>query len=442
MDINNDKISEYKSQSKHKLTFIVSIMVLIITIILDFQYSDQLMNISIEITYFLQQNYDLKILSFFFSYVAFFSIFAYVFLIFTISKNPESSFALILGFAFFLYLQAILKLLYKDPRPVMLSEKLNGDYCICDYGKPSGHSMSSVGMLLLIYSQIRFEYSPSRCFKIFLKIFFGSLVFMIMFSRLYLGVHSINQIFLGFIWGVTVFYFLKRYRDSILKYLIWPIFYKERFRSKNAIAFLFFIMIFLNYILFVTWAYVFTNYEYPDMSFIKFKNCNECYFLIENVAQNFSTKSLREALAFNLYFGMLFGIFLSKQKNFKYKGLLADGSKKKYFVRLLVLLVFAGFIIFAYYPKINFNLLAIARAGVFCFLSGILFTSIYFWTLKKLGLDFEMEEIIRTGELENVVVGLSKQEEEYNREVKGGEFNGEDDKGEFKGGDISLLSKS
>lgn len=421
MEINNDKITEYISQSKYKISFIISIMVLIITMILDFNYSSYIMQVSIDLTYYLQTNHDLKLLSFFFSYIAFFSIFAYVFLIFTISKNPESSFTLILGFSLFLYLQAILKLLYKDPRPVFLSEKLNGDYCVCDYGKPSGHSMSSVGMLLLIYSEIGAEFKPRKFVRFFLKVFFSSLVFMIVFSRVYLGVHSLNQIFLGFVLGIVVFYFLKRFRDVILKYLIWPIFYKERFRNKNAISFLFFIMIFMNYILFVTWAYVFTNYEYPDMAFIKFKNCSECYFLVENVSQNFSTKSLKEALAFNLYFGMLFGIFLSKTKNFKYKGLMADGSKRKYFVRLIVLLIFCGFIAFAYFPKINFNLLAIARAGVFCFLSGILITSIYFWALKKLGLDFEREDL-RVGKLQNVNIRLNdnENEEEYISEIKGG----------------------
>ena len=46
-----------------------------------------------------------------------------------------------------------------------------------------------------------------------------------------------------------------------MKYLIWPAFYKKRFRGINSIAWLLVINVSLNYILLSLWAYVYTNIE-------------------------------------------------------------------------------------------------------------------------------------------------------------------------------------
>lgn len=390
----HENISEYISYSKSKLSFIISLMILIIAITVDSHYNAELTDYSITQSLYLQQfSKTLTFPSFIFSYIIFFTLFLYIIIIYTLRENSENTFILLFGVTLMIYAQSLLKIVFKDPRPIFLNKMLHSDNCICDYGKPSGHALCSTGILFFIYNDLVIHHNFGSVKKFFLKIFFFCLLFLIMASRLFFGVHTINQCVLGFFFGITIFFFVIRMKDNLLKYIIWPIFYKERFRKKNPIAILFCIMILMNYLLFVVWADALTHYEIPNMKFIEFKNCEFCVFNEIQISNNFSSKSLKEALGFNLFFGMLLGIFLSKKKIFNYKGLFREKNLKKYFLRLFIFLKFASFLSFAYYPDYQgFMLFNIGKGLVIPLVVGLNLTSSYFWFLDFLGLGLFDEE--------------------------------------------------
>ena len=222
---------------------------------------------------------------------------------------------------------------------------------------------------------------------IMLKLFaFLSLIF-IMFSRVWYGVHSINQCITGSMIGITSFFVVVRIEDFMLKKLFWPLIYKERFRHKNAFAYLSFIFIGSNYIFFSYWAHVYTNFE-NQYDFRKwFPNCIESCFPNEaTLRQNFSTKILRESLIFNFFFGVIIGIFLNKDGVFTYKGLYTDNDLKKYILRMLILAVYLSPMCLIVYPKITHPILNFSRSLLVSVSQGIVMMTVYLWTLKKLNL--------------------------------------------------------
>ena len=240
---------------------------------------------------------------------------------------------------------------------------------------------------------------------------------MVVFSRIYFGAHSINQCYIGVLFGVQSFLFIKMYRDNFLKHILLPIFKKLRYKNQNSIALILLLIIVTNYSKFVSWAYVFTIYEQPIISKkrIDFKNCYFCISDPVTISKNFSSKTLFEILLVNFYFGMLLGIYLSRERSFSFKGLFFDNSILKFFLRVLVLFICMGSImIFILYPKINSRqgeLINFARCLSFSFLAGIFFMSYYRHLLIILNLNKEAKEEYKIEKMD------SKKELDYELET-------------------------
>lgn len=62
---------------------------------------------------------------------------------------------------------------------------------MCDYGKPSGHSLTSTGLLLLIIWDLKITYDPPKRFIDLLRIGAFITVLFVMFSRVWYGQHSV-----------------------------------------------------------------------------------------------------------------------------------------------------------------------------------------------------------------------------------------------------------
>ena len=108
----------------------------------------------------------------------------------------------IIHLSFFLigfHIIAILKQAYQQSRPIWVSDQISKWewFCPTDFGNPSGHSYVAFPLFEPIISKyIGFER---------LKIAWGFVILfgvVVPFSRMYLGVHSINQIFFGFSFGM------------------------------------------------------------------------------------------------------------------------------------------------------------------------------------------------------------------------------------------------
>lgn len=106
------------------------------------------------------------------------------------------------------YLLALTKILYHDPRPYMVDDRISMKSCAYDYGNPSGHALASVAFSTFIFlmynysnmSPINNQFRNLR-FLITLVI---ALTFsgLLTFSRVYLGVHAIDQVLLGSLYGI------------------------------------------------------------------------------------------------------------------------------------------------------------------------------------------------------------------------------------------------
>jgi len=101
----------------------------------------------------------------------------------------------------------IFKLIYSNPRPYFSDTNITPIQCEGGYGNPSGHSFSSSGCYLAFYHLTSTnEFLNEKVWlKIIYGIFMGSMVIIILFSRLFLGVHSLNQIIYGLTLGVWLY---------------------------------------------------------------------------------------------------------------------------------------------------------------------------------------------------------------------------------------------
>lgn len=76
--------------------------------------------------------------------------------------------------------------------------------CETDFGNPSGHSETVVAMSLILVLDFCKVHNPPSSVKLMAIIFAGILSWSIAYSRLFLGVHSLNQVFFGGLLGAWV----------------------------------------------------------------------------------------------------------------------------------------------------------------------------------------------------------------------------------------------
>jgi membrane-associated phospholipid phosphatase len=268
---------------------------------------------------------------------------------------------------FAIYLQAALKLVYLDWRPVFLSANFNSKYCDADYGKPSGHALTSAFLLPITLNII---YNPTTRFgkwSIYMVSFL--VVGCIMFSRLYFAKHSINQLILGFFIGVFCHVLFNLVFDNWLKNnfyiptVLSNIKNEERpieldsgspkdhspqpmppqtitlpNNQKNSLLIkendqnnldgkIFISVMLVSNILLLSGVFAAKYFvEFPDSYFFKsFKNC----FSLKNLYDSsFSSKIIRDGGAFNIFFG-IFAAHFSHEKKVKQSSISNPSSAQK-----------------------------------------------------------------------------------------------------------------
>ena len=107
-----------------------------------------------------------------------------------------------------LYFDLLMKLIYAELRPFLVFEEIFKE-CESGFGNPSGHSFGSVFIYLCLYSLLaETKWMKERVYCKYLFLFFMILLSTsVCLSRIYLGVHSINQVVYGACLGLT-FYFI------------------------------------------------------------------------------------------------------------------------------------------------------------------------------------------------------------------------------------------
>ncbi len=103
-------------------------------------------------------------------------------------------------------LNGILKLAMRGPRPYWYSTKVQAMAFETSFGVPSGHAQLATGVWGMMAAHIRRAWAWLAATVI---------IFLIGFSRLYLGVHFLHDVLLGWLLGVIVLWAFLRYWDRV-----------------------------------------------------------------------------------------------------------------------------------------------------------------------------------------------------------------------------------
>ena len=219
-----------------------------------------------------------------------------------------------------LFIPTFLKTIYTDPRPYMVLNHLKAQECEFDFGKPSGHAFYGFTFYVLTYSYLLeiFKSNQTKPSLFYSKnaralgwIITAILIFLIGGSRVFLGVHSIDQLLLGWIFGIFYCISIWTYFDGkyteYLKYIIkkdW----KGRNNFKQAVSQIFILIIMAFGIPTVIYLFQNQNIEYNEswLNNISNKCGNKGYNKIL-LAYNY-----KKCAVLMTTFGLLLGILFSK----------------------------------------------------------------------------------------------------------------------------------
>lgn len=189
----DENMETYVEKSGYKVELIICCFLLVISILLDQLYGHSIFHFSSNVTLLLQE-YDMKDVSLFTSYFMYFLLFIYPLICYVIRNHIETSLIMLMQTATLIYFEALLKMVYTDSRPLYVNEDIKEFYCVCDYGKPSGHCMIAVALPLLIISDLNSRFNISKNLKVLIVFLYLFSVGIVSLSRMYLGEHSINQV--------------------------------------------------------------------------------------------------------------------------------------------------------------------------------------------------------------------------------------------------------
>lgn len=113
---------------------------------------------------------------------------------------------LIITLAISVFSNTLIKMVLKDSRPFFISDEFFLDKCEFEYGFPSGHSQTAVTFYLTLLTLLFREYNVKRG-KILAYILVGFWCLIVGVSRITLGVHTFEQILVGFGVGLIVHIF-------------------------------------------------------------------------------------------------------------------------------------------------------------------------------------------------------------------------------------------
>ena len=195
-----------KNLTKFQKSIAVLLYVLVM-IIIELFYRNPLFNKSLELIPNLQSNQSIKA---FWKFITIFGtekVLIPFFLIFFNWYSLSKSYLYLTILIFSVYFDNVLKIIYNNPRPYWVSTAISSENCEGGYGNPSGHAFSSSCVYLTIWHIT----SDNEFFtkRYWLRVIYLGitliLIFLIMFSRLYLGVHSLNQLLYGFLLGLSLY---------------------------------------------------------------------------------------------------------------------------------------------------------------------------------------------------------------------------------------------
>ena len=339
-----------KSEKKRNIMYLsISIIVLIIYHLIEYFFGDAMFNSSIKLSKSLQ-TLNIDFFCFFISHVFYYSLYIYILIApYLRKKNNEKLFMYVFEIFFSVYFANMLKNVYRILRPSLLSTDLKetGSFCENTYGQPSGHTQAVFSLILIIHHDLtRHMKFLKRFLLFFFTIFFA---FLVSFTRVYFGVHSYNQVFMGIIWAVVTFFFFETFSDFFCEQFIIPLINRKKFDKKRKISFIIFTLLMIVLVLIMFLVYFISISKESDEYFSIIVNCKSVFTNLPN----FSERSLgTSSVIIFLYFYFL-GIFLYPG-NFKtFSHFYFDKKKLRLTIRIIFhLLIILGMVLHRV-PKIN-----------------------------------------------------------------------------------------
>jgi membrane-associated phospholipid phosphatase len=158
---------------------------------------------------------------------AYFGFFLYVFL----QEQRGRAFYYAIFLTFTLFVMNLTKMAYHEPRPYMYSEAIQVFGCSAEYGNPSGHSIFAAAFDIFLYLDVFHAqedrssrgkrpvwWSYLQAASLFVAV---TLALCVGFARFYVGVHTINQILYGWLWGLWIaLYFHFCLRVALISHIV------------------------------------------------------------------------------------------------------------------------------------------------------------------------------------------------------------------------------
>ena len=382
---------QYEIENKRmasRLVLIIMGCLIGIFLIYDHFYYRQIFKYSITFSIQLQK-LNLYGISYFISHVFFYIIFSYIPLTFFLQNTTPKSLLNIMQFFFNIYSYTILKMIIRGSRPSFESLDLNSakGFCENDYGNPSGHGMVSINILLIIARDTTQNLKGWRKFITYFICLSLSLV--VCLSRLYFGVHSIDQTMLGLSFGFCVFLIFEVYEQVITENLVFPILYKDNFGYKKTRNLIIGITILFNVLIYIFWSICYYLETNRDDYFYFVKNCK----MVFHKDPNFSYKLLSSGLAINNPIGIFLGMLNCKQNikfatNFYY-----DRNIYKFIIRIVFFTLLYLPSLLSYYPRIPGKTFNILRANIILFLGGYVVSRYIFSLFEWFGIPYQKKQL-------------------------------------------------
>jgi membrane-associated phospholipid phosphatase len=297
-----------------KLQTICILFCFALTIGLEFLYRDTLFSISLDFTKALQDwggtpaDLLFRSISEFGSLPVFLPMYLVLFLFFPLTK----SYTYITVFATVSFTTNIMKVFYAAPRPFWIDNSLLRS-CSSGYGNPSGHSSESFAVYLTFWRIVTGTefFQHRKVLKYILLTSFIMMVGFIIFSRVYLGSHSLNQILYGSTLGI-LFYFL--YVEVLRLHEIDSKPFFAFFRNIRYTAYI--TALYTTVISILVLAYLFRSSDTADYDTILTTICPNM-----SSVNKFNNDGLVKGLILGLHVGAHYGlILLSRVVDDKYNG--------------------------------------------------------------------------------------------------------------------------
>ncbi len=352
---------------------ILLIFYFILCILTESLYKEPLFKKSLSFESSFQKKFNSQFFSTYFSIITHFGsqvFYIPVLFIFFYFNPINYCFYIITTLIISLYIDCLLKIIYHDPRPYWIETKLFRD-CEIGYGNPSGHSLCATATYFGIWklSMTNKFFRERKKYRIYTLIFTIFFIFNILISRLYKGVHSIDQIIYGGLLGLGVYYFLYH----IIKGYKWnpKIFFEKIDKGK-----IFMIPLFIFLVLFVLPFYFI--FKASD------EKINQYNLILNSLCPQikdylkYNNNGLLGCLAILIFFGMYLGLLFVKKKseikflNCEYK--IINWNKTSFsikFIRGFISLIFAlPIILVLLIPETNLLVIFIFKFGFSFFISG------------------------------------------------------------------------